>query len=111
MLSEVLFRAACDDVPFVIGFHELVCYPACSDLHLVMEYIGPRITDFLRQQKQGGGGRPLLLLESTVLSCLCEPNPKRENHVVCTRSFHASANQTLKGKITLFAHQMNKSQK
>jgi serine/threonine protein kinase len=66
MLSEEPFLAACDDVLFVVGFHELVRYPACSDLHLVMEYVGPSITDFLRQQKQGGGGCPLPLPESTV---------------------------------------------
>jgi serine/threonine protein kinase len=66
MLSEEPFLAACDDVLFVVGFHELVRYPACPDLHLVMEYVGPSITDFLRQQKQGGGGCPLPLPESTV---------------------------------------------
>jgi serine/threonine protein kinase len=64
MLMEARFLAACDGVPFVVGFHELVRYPDCPNLYLVMEYVGPSIADLLR--KQGGEGSLLPLQESTV---------------------------------------------
>jgi serine/threonine protein kinase len=65
--QEARFLEACGGIPFVVGYHGVLRDPATKKLSaLVMEYVGPSVVDFLRQQKQGGTGSPPPLPESTL---------------------------------------------
>jgi serine/threonine protein kinase len=64
--TEARFLEACGGIPFVVRYHGVVRNPATKKLSLVMEYVGPSILDFLRQQKQGSTGSPPQLPESTL---------------------------------------------
>jgi cell division cycle 2-like len=65
--TEARFLEACGGIPFIIGYHGVVRDTPTKKLSLVMEYVGPSIVDFLRQQKQDGTcSRPPPLPESTL---------------------------------------------
>jgi cell division cycle 2-like protein len=61
-----LLEASGRDNPYVVGFHGLARSPATLDLCLVMECVGPSLSDVLHQRRYGGSGMPPPLPEATV---------------------------------------------